>query len=242
MKHLLVIPVFNEEKTLPVILNSLENLRREQPSFDFLWINDGSTDSTAELLKGLPAFHHDRNRGYGYTIREAITTGRREGYDFVTTMDCDHQHNPADLVRFFHADPQMAVISGSRYLPASRQIGEAPPERVQINQRILARMARRLGLKLTDAFCGFKRYATAAIDSAMFLEDGYSFPLEFWVYTVAENLGILELPVDRIYIDANRSFGLSLDQQRKRYRYYLETLQRAEERFLKKDQALFVTL
>ncbi|MBE7438502.1 MAG: glycosyltransferase family 2 protein [Spirochaetales bacterium] len=238
MKHLLVIPVFNEEKTLPTILRSLQSLRQEQKSFDFLCINDGSTDATRELLHAIPSIHHDRNRGYGYTIREALSVGRREGYDFVTTMDCDHQHDPADLIRFFDADPTVDVVSGSRYLPASRQIGMAPVDRMQINRRIVARIQDRLGLPLTDAFCGFKRYATMRIDSDEFREDGYSFPLEFWVYAVNKKLSIQELPVDRIYTDAYRSFGLNLDLQRKRYRYYLETLRRAEERFPEKGRTL----
>lgn len=237
---LLAIPVFNEEKNLPLFGPALFGNGDPVPPpgiDEVLFINDGSTDASADILSrwarhpGIRVISHGINQGYGQAMISAMTEAVGGGHSHVITMDCDRQHSPEDISRFLAADPSIDVISGSRYLPASRQCGAAPADRVEVNTRITAHLNRRFGFALTDAFCGFKRYRLAGIRPEAFRETGYAFPLEFWAFAAAEGLSIEELAVSRIYTTDSRSFGDDLDRTRKRYHYYLTVLARSARRF-----------
>jgi len=85
---------------------------------------------------------------------------------------------------------------------------------------------RRLGLQLTDAFCGFKAYRRDALEKLRITETGYAMPLEVWVQAAQAGLSIVELAVPLIYLDESRSFGGSLDDAQTRLNYYYEVLER----------------
>jgi dolichol-phosphate mannosyltransferase len=143
-------------------------------------------------------------------------------------MDCDEQHEPAAIPRFIDAIEagRADVISGSRYLSLADS-GDAPPEdRRAINKVITEEINCRLGLSLTDSFCGFKAYRVAACERLSLDVDGYDFPMQFWVQAVAHGLRITEIPVRLIYNDPNRSFGGPLDDPQTRLTHYRRTLKR----------------
>lgn len=237
MKTLIAIPVFNEEKSLrDVVSDTAQRLSGDMDRI--VLINDGSTDSShreilrlCEIYDSVELIHHEKNRGYGASMIDALSYGRKSGYDYVITMDCDRQHRPEDLSRFLRADPEIDVLSGSRYLPDSGDSGSAPVDRVEINSRIVKRLNRKFGWSLTDAFCGYKRYRLKNIEEELFLEKGYAFPLEFWPFAYWKKLSVQEIAVKRIYTTDDRSFGEDLDRKRKRYRYYLSTFSASEKRF-----------
>jgi dolichol-phosphate mannosyltransferase len=92
---------------------------------------------------------------------------------------------------------------------------------------LTAELNRRLGLKLTDTFCGFKAYRVEALTRLELHETGYAMPLELWVQAVAHRLRITELPVPLIYLEEERSFGGMLDNADTRLRHYYEVLDRS---------------
>lgn len=237
MNQLVAIPVYNEEQSIRNV--AAETIPHVRDSIrELLFIDDGSTDGSGAIIRDLAhnhsvvrALHHERNRGYGAVLIAALEYGKRNGYDYLITMDCDRQHQPEDLSRFATFDPEIGILSGSRYLPDSGQSGSAPVDRVEINRRVTGRLNREFNWNLTDAFCGFKRYHLAQFDTELLTEKGYAFPLELWAYAARFRISIREIPVHRIYTTDDRSFGEDLDRRRKRYRYYLRTLNRALRRF-----------
>ena len=96
-----------------------------------------------------------------------------------------------------------------------------------INRRITAELNRRLGLSLTDAFCGFKAYRTTACQQLQITDNGYAMPLQLWAQAAAAGMRIIEIPVPLIYLDLNRSFGGSLDHAETRLAYYNRVLDEA---------------
>jgi dolichol-phosphate mannosyltransferase len=122
------------------------------------------------------------------------------------------------------------VVSGSRYLLTCDQAECAlspqnpPPDRQRINAQITREINDRLGLSLTDSFCGFKAYRVAALERLRLTESGYAFPMQFWVQAVAAGLRITEVPVKLIYNDLNRTFGGPLDDPTIRLSHYLRVL------------------
>jgi glycosyltransferase involved in cell wall biosynthesis len=221
MKWLVAIPVFNEARYLSRVLDAVRQYAR-----DVLVINDGSTDATAALLQLHPGVHittHLENRGYGQSVIDALAFADRHGYDWVVTMDCDEQHEPAWIPQFIAeaSRDDADVLSGSRYLRSFPGDDAAPPERRAINCTINHLLERIVGLPLTDSFCGFKAHRVAAMRQLSLDEPGYAFPLQFWVQCVRAGLRIRELPVRRIYRDKSRAFGGTLDDPAARLLHYL---------------------
>ncbi|MCB1142412.1 MAG: glycosyltransferase family 2 protein [Leptospiraceae bacterium] len=236
-KFLVVVPIFNEEDKIQSVVE--ETINHSDSFADLLLVNDGSTDNSSFLLEKMkskyPNIHliqKPKNEGYGASLISGMKFSKDMGYEFFITMDCDEQHQPEDLVRFRNEDTSYDLVSGSRYLPESGIQGiSAPPERVEINRRITTLLSKRYDWKITDSFCGYKRYRTRAFPAENFLETGYAAPMELWSYVKMKNLSWKEIPVDRIYITDSRSFGEDLDKKRKRYHYYLKIFYSSEKRF-----------
>ena len=226
MKLLIAIPVFNERKYVDRVLD-----RIKQYHTDLLVVDDGSTDGTGDILanrKDVALIRHRTNQGYGQSLIDAFAYAAGQGYDWVITMDCDEQHVPEqipDFVRVIETD-QWDLISGSRYLKANAGDDLPPGDRRRINATITSTINARLGLELTDAFCGFKAHRVCAMKKVRLTEKGYAFPMQLWPAAVRAGLRITEIPVRLIYNDPNRSFGGNLDDAQVRLNHYLNVLER----------------
>jgi glycosyltransferase involved in cell wall biosynthesis len=228
IRTLIAIPVYNEQRyVLPVLDKVLEFA---PPPRQVLVIDDGSTDATPTLLAQHPVevIRHSKNRGYGRSMQDAFRWAAVDGFDWVITMDCDEQHEPAAIPRFVEAAAaaDVDVVSGSRYMVTESDADRPPADRRAINAQITAELNDRLGLNLTDSFCGFKAYRVAALRELRLDVDGYAFPMQFWVQAVAAGLRIREIPVKLIYNDLNRSFGGPLDDAQIRLNHYRCVLHR----------------
>lgn len=229
MKTLIAIPVYNEEKYVCRVLTEVLKFAPQPPQI--LVIDDGSTDRTSSLLEKLPVdvIRHCRNRGYGRSLQDAFYWAGEENFDWLITMDCDEQHEPAAIPRFIAEieKDDVDVISGSRYIVHENGDDSPPPDRRAINAQITEEINRILGLRLTDSFCGFKAYRVSAIQRLELSEPGYAFPMQFWVQAVAKGLRIREIPVRLIYNDLNRTFGGPLNDAGIRLAHYRDVLARA---------------
>lgn len=220
--YLLAVPVYNEQVHLIEVL-------REARRFvaDILVIDDGSTDATPHLLASEPVsaiIRHPENRGYGASLASAFAFAIRQDYQWLITMDCDEQHEPSLIPEFIAAagSDRYDIISGSRYLRAFDGADTPPADRREINRRITRLLNDRLGLGLSDAFCGFKAYRVSALSCLEITVPGYAMPLQLWVQAWRAGLRITELPVRLIYNDSKRYFGGVLDDPASRYRHYLK--------------------
>jgi len=160
-------------------------------------------------------------------LRTAFEYAARHQYELIVTIDCDGQHQPQRIPNFVTASCGADIVSGSRYLRAFAGDSVPPSDRRWINQQITKEINHRLGLRLTDAFCGFKAYRVSALRNLRLTDDGYAMPLELWVQAACGGLRVVEVAVPLIYLDEERSFGGSLDDSVTRLDYYHRTLNRA---------------
>ena len=101
----IVIPVFNEEESLDVLLSELkESLGTADFSYEIVFVNDGSTDASLEKLKG----YQSRGSGFLKIVnlpqRQGQTAALKKGLqsaqgDMVVSLDADLQNDPADIPR-----------------------------------------------------------------------------------------------------------------------------------------------
>ncbi|MEZ6090344.1 MAG: glycosyltransferase family 2 protein [Pirellulaceae bacterium] len=224
-KWLCALPVYNEVDFVDDVLDNVV-----QYVDDVLVVDDGSTDGTDTLLArrdDVTVVRHAENRGYGAALITAFEYAIDNDYDAIVTIDCDGQHQPMRIPDFIAAAADADLVSGSRYLQSFDDDNAPPEERMLINRRITQQLNRRLGLQLTDAFCGFKAYRVEALRRLKITDPGYAMPLQLWVEAALADLSIVELAVPRIYLDLARSFGGSLDHAETRLAYYNRVLEDA---------------
>ncbi|MDR0964859.1 MAG: glycosyltransferase family 2 protein [Clostridium sp.] len=124
---LIVIPAYNEESTIPKVLDELEKPVNAGLA-DVLVINDASDDRTKEVVehRGHTVVSHVFNLGYGSALQVGYKYAIREGYDFVIQMDADGQHDVSNVRRIYEilceADEfgrLPDVVLGSRFMDGS---------------------------------------------------------------------------------------------------------------------------
>jgi len=230
MRTLVAIPTYNEAPTIAEVLRATLQVHS-----DVLVVDDGSTDATPHILPDFPVevLRHARNRGYGTSLRDAFAFAIDRKFDWLVTMDCDWQHEPAAIPRFLETALETGadIVSGSRYMTESRSSAmPAPIDRQRINRIITNEINDRLGstlaTTLTDAFCGFKAYRVRSLRQLRPTIPGYAFPMQFWVQAAAQRLRIVEQPVALIYNDLARTFGGGLDDPAKRLAHYRTVFER----------------
>ena len=218
LRFLTALPVYNEARHLDGVLDEVS-----KHAADILVVDDGSTDGVDQLLarrNDVAVVTHAENRGYGEALRTAFDYAIVHRYDVLVTIDCDGQHEPQRIGALVAACEHADLVSGSRYLAVDQDTNEAPADRRRINAQITEELNCRLGISITDAFCGFKAYRVRALAELELTESGYGMPLELWVQAALRGLKIIERPVPLIYLDEERSFGDSLDDGDTRLRYY----------------------
>ena len=226
LKNILIaIPVYNEAGYVDDILTAVSKY-----SSDILVVNDGSDDGTDKLLEkytSIKIITHKTNQGYGQSLIDAFEFAKLQGYDWIITMDCDHQHQPLCIPQFFKAiaENNADIISGSRYL-VSADLENIPADRLRINRSITELLRLALTLEITDAFCGFKAYKVESLKKLKLTEKGYALPLQLWIQAAAAGLKIRETAVPLIYHDQKRKFAGLLESPKFRMMYYIDVIER----------------
>lgn len=230
-KTLTALPVYNEESHLEDVLSEVVNYADH-----ILVVDDGSSDRTAEFLESIVeknpkivSTRHQTNLGYGAALNTAFQWAIDHEFDALVTIDCDGQHQPAMIPEFAAAlkldsENPYDIVSGSRYLKEFDGDSLPPEDRRGINVEITKLLNERLGLDLTDTFCGLKSYRTESLKKLNITNTGYAMPLQLWVQAVAEKFQIIEHPVRLIYLEEERSFGGSLDDSVKRKAHYMKVI------------------
>jgi glycosyltransferase involved in cell wall biosynthesis len=234
MRTLVAVPIFNEAKTVEGVVREILKY-----ADDVLVIDDGSTDATGQIVSSLPVhvLRHHNNQGYGSSLIDAFAYARCHRYDWVITIDCDEQHEPARIPMFLReqqlADSQarkgpthIDIISGSRYIATMDESTTPPADRRAINVQMTHEINELcdFGAQLTDTFCGFKSHRVSAMNRLRLSERGYAFPMQLWVQAAFMGLGVKEVPVKLIYKDLNRTFGAALNDPAVRLAHYRQVL------------------
>ena len=120
MKFSVLIPVFNEEKTVIEVLKRLNSTKVEEVDYEVIVINDGSTDKTKEILeqnKNLfsKLINNERNLGKGFSVKEGLKVASG---DYIIFQDADLEYDPIEFKKFIKVSKQFDadLILGSRFI------------------------------------------------------------------------------------------------------------------------------
>lgn len=99
MKLAILIPAYNEEKTLAKVIKSIPRRYPKIGQTQIIVVSDGSKDKTTEIAKKAKVIliEHDLNRGLGGALGTGFEYVRSQGFDLLLTFDADGQHNQDDI-------------------------------------------------------------------------------------------------------------------------------------------------
>ena len=198
-----IVPMFNEERNAERCVSAiLPVLSHQLPSARLFVVNDGSTDGTDAILRGLLAGGKDfqyvpceRNQGYGAALVAGARAALGAGYEFGLFMDSDLTNDPALIPRFAErlAGGQLDLLKASRYVPGGGM--EGVPLRRQLPSRLGNWLAARLfGMGLHDLTNGFRAVRLSMIADVQFRERGFPQILEEMVELKRRGARAAELP------------------------------------------------
>ena len=117
MKKLIIIPAYNESQN---IKKTVEAIRKDAPQFDYVIINDCSTDNTREICEenGFNLVNLPINLGIGGAVQTGYRYGWKNGYDLAVQVDGDGQHDPKFLQKMadYLEENQLDIVIGSRFI------------------------------------------------------------------------------------------------------------------------------
>ncbi|OQX85819.1 MAG: hypothetical protein B6D55_06935 [Candidatus Omnitrophica bacterium 4484_70.2] len=191
-----VIPAYNEEKTIGAILDDLK-----RKDISVLVIDDGSQDSTAEVVKekGVPLIRNEKNLGKGLALKKGFDyLFKNEDFDYVVTMDADRQHSPEDLDKFLEAaENNEDFVVGNRM-----QNPEGMPKiRVFTNKLMSWLISKIAKQRIPDTQCGFRLIKRKVLEKLNI--ETNKFQIESEIIIKAARLGILikSIPIRSIYYE-----------------------------------------
>lgn len=195
-KLIIQIPAFNEAEQLPAMM---ADLPREVAGFDiveWLVIDDGSADGTAEVARANGADHvvrHQVNRGLAATFMTGLEASLRRGADVIVNTDADNQYDARsipDLTAPILAGRAQLVV-GARPIAAHQSFSPLKKTLQQLGSWVVRRAS---GTSVPDAPSGFRAIGR---DLAMklYVFNGHTYTLETLIQAGRLNVPVASVPV-----------------------------------------------
>ncbi|MCM0665385.1 DUF2062 domain-containing protein [Flavobacterium tyrosinilyticum] len=194
-----IVPTYNNQKTLKKVLDSILDF-----TTNVIIVNDGSTDSTAEILKSysqLTQIHHPKNLGKGRALRNGFRKALELNFEYAITIDSDGQHFAADIPVFLEAiqDEPNALLIGSRNMTQ-----ENVPKKSSFGNKFSNFWFKfETGIKLDDTQSGFRLYPLRLLPKR-FYTNKFEFEIEVIVRAAWKGITVKNIPIQVLYDPAER--------------------------------------
>ena len=186
-----VIPTYNHAGTLAEVIAGVKRY-----CADIFVVNDGSTDTTAQLLATIPDIRiiaYPHNRGKGYALRTGLLAAAAAGFRYAITIDSDGQHYPEDIPAFIErieAVPDRLLV-GARNLMAENM----PSKNTFANRFSNFWYKVETGHTLQDTQSGFRLYPLHKLGRMRTLCRRYEFEVEILVRAAMRGVVVENIPI-----------------------------------------------
>ncbi len=193
----IIIPVYNEEKTIAKLLNKVISVKLNK---QIILVNDGSIDKTKEIIEkiitdksNIKLFNHKKNLGKGSAIRTGL---KYISGDIVIIQDADLEYNPNDYLKLIEPiiNHESDVVFGSRRLNKNNK--QHSSWFFFFGGELLTFLTRLLyGIKITDEATCYKVFKTDIIKSLDLKCKRFEFCPEVTAKLARKNILIKEVPI-----------------------------------------------
>ncbi|MBN1502542.1 glycosyltransferase family 2 protein [Candidatus Woesearchaeota archaeon] len=205
-KLYIVIPAYNEEKTIGKVLNSLKKAGYK----NVVVVDDGSQDKTPVIVRKLnvPLLRHIINRGQGAALKTGIEYALLKEADIIVTFDADGQFLVKEIRKVVEpiTNKDAEAVLGSRFLGEARNIPFSKKIVLSIG-KIVVRIL--YGIKVTDSQIGFRAFSRKAAETIDIKSNRMEHAGEIMGEIVRNSLRYKEVPVTIIYTSYSKKRGQS---------------------------------
>jgi len=198
MKLVVMIPAYNEEKTVGSVVREIPDQISGVESTEILVVNDGSTDETVRAAKRAVAhkiLSHKTNLGLGVSFRDGINCALDMGADLIVNIDADGQFNPKDILPLVEPilKGEADFVTATRFLKKDIHLRMAWIKKIgnSVFTRIVSRLTNQ---ELTDTQCGFRAYSKEAALRLNIFGD-FTYTQEVFLDLINKGLRVKEIPV-----------------------------------------------
>ncbi|MDA6069275.1 DUF2062 domain-containing protein [Flavobacterium sp. AC] len=194
-----IVPTYNNHKTLKKVLDSILDF-----TSNIIIVNDGSTDTTNEILKQyseLTQIHHPKNIGKGRALRNGFRKAIEMNFEYAITIDSDGQHFASDIPHFISTiqDEPNSLLIGSRNMTQ-----ENVPRKSSFGNTFSNFWFKfETGIKLDDTQSGFRLYPLRLIPK-QFYTNKFEFEIEVIVRSAWKGIVVKNIPIQILYDPAER--------------------------------------
>lgn len=205
MKLSIIIPVFNEEKTILEILKRVINVKIPAIDKEIVVVNDGSQDKTLKLINDfslknpvIKVISHLENQGKGAAVRTGINNSSG---DYILIQDADLEYDPKDIPLLLNPilQKKAIVVYGTRLkrLPNLRKDERTPQFLLHyIGNKFLSLLTSILyGQWITDMETGYKIFPRKAVEKIDLVAKGFEFEPEITSKLLKRGYKITEVPI-----------------------------------------------
>jgi dolichol-phosphate mannosyltransferase len=216
MKKLIIIPTYNEAKSLPILVESI--LLQHLDHCEILVVDDNSPDNTAAMIQSLfplnnskiqvHVLNREKKEGIGKAYLAGFEWALKHDYDLIIQMDADYSHDPQYLPALLEGIKTGAdVVLGSRYIQGGGTKNWGMIRKIiSRGGSLYARCLLGLSIQdLTGGFKCFKREVLEAIDLGSIQTAGYAFQIEMTYRAIQKKFSVIEVPI----IFSDRTVGQS---------------------------------
>lgn len=203
----ILIPVYNEEKKIESVVTELSSVFE-----NIVTVNDGSSDSTKEILESLDVItlNHSINLGQGAAISTGFKyiQGLKDAFA-VVTFDADGQHSVDDAKAFAEEILlcEEEIIFGSRFIDSSANI----PFIKKIALSVVVFFTNRFSkIALSDAHNGLKAIKKNCLSKIDIDIDGFGFESQIIHQVSKKRITFKEMPTNTIYTSYSKNKGQKL--------------------------------
>ena len=195
LKVLVVIPTYNNAQTIATVIDGVKEYVD-----DILVVNDGCSDETSEILKGVcgvEVLSYPQNRGKGYALRSAIKYAYEKGFRYIITIDSDGQHYPENILDFLveiKKSPDTLIV-GARDIQADNM----PSKNTFANKFSNFWYFIETGQKMSDTQSGYRLYPVQLIQNIRFITSRYELELEIIVRAAWRGIKVINMPIKVYY-------------------------------------------
>ena len=196
MKLIIQIPCFNEAQTLAIALSALPREVQGFTSVEWLIIDDGSKDNTAEIAVENGVDHivrHVGNKGLARAFMTGLDASLRLGADVIVNTDADNQYNADDIpaLTLPILQNKAEIVVGARPISVIAHFSPAK----KILQRLGSWVVRTASdTDIPDAPSGFRAMTRVAAQRLMVFND-YTYTLETIIQAGQKNMAITSVPI-----------------------------------------------
>jgi glycosyltransferase involved in cell wall biosynthesis len=195
MKIVITIPAYNEERTLPKVIEEIKRVMHPtRYDYQILVLDDGSQDRTAEIAKksGATVVSHKINRGLADTFRSEMEECLRLKADIIVHTDADGQYHPQHIPELIKkVEEGYDLVLGSRFrgriqsMPLMKKIGNIA------FSKVLSSLTK---VRITDSTTGFRAF-TAEVAKEINYINTFTYTQEQIIKAAKQGFRIVEIPI-----------------------------------------------